>query len=123
MVMCNEDVAGVDGSIECTWSLTSRLSNPTVQNIERGTRHLLRQIFVGREEFICPTTVETTASCLDPSRRLEPRRDRSDEKTGKSRSDPPTVSIGRPCSIPSTAWSVHPTLFSSAISWNSRIYL
>lgn len=79
MVVCNEDVAGIDGSIECSWYLTSRMSNPDFREVEERTRHLLRQISVVGSDFICPTNVKISVSCLDPSRRLEPRRDRNDE--------------------------------------------
>ena len=83
MIVCNEDVIGLDGSIDCTWIFQSRMNNPTVQEVTQRTRHLLRQLFVLGEGFICPTTITTSVSCLSPSRRLEPKRDRDDEPSQK----------------------------------------
>lgn len=80
MIVCNEDVAGWDSSLDCWWVFESYLSNPTIEEITERTRHLLRQLFVLGEGFVCPASVETSVCCLDPAERLEPRHDWDDEE-------------------------------------------
>lgn len=80
MIVCNEDVAGVDASIDCSWYLTARMQDPTVGEVGRRTRDLLRQMLVMGEGFISPTSIKIPVSCLEPSRKLAFRDDRDSEE-------------------------------------------